>query len=62
MIDKLLNEFLIAFLVENKTVILMGCGFILYSALEYSMGEGDHGSLIGFIKFVMKKKNDEPKA
>ena len=56
-----LNDFLLAFLVENRTVILFGCGAILYSGLEYFMGEGSHGSLIGFLKFLMKKKDDQPK-
>lgn len=61
MIEKFLIEFLLAFLIENKTVVLMGLGFILYSALEYFLGEGNHGSVVGFLKYLVKRKN-EPKA
>lgn len=62
MIEKFITEFLLAFLIENKTVILMGLGFIFYSGLEYFLGNSKHKSLVGFLKFVIsRKKKDEPK-
>ena len=58
MLEKLFVEFFIGFLIENRTVILFGLGALGYSALEYYLGEGDHGSLIGFLKHIMKKKDE----
>ena len=46
--------------IEHKMVILMACGFILNSALEYYLGNSKHKSLIGFLKSLKKKKLDEP--
>ena len=58
MIDKFITEFLLAFLIENKTVLLMGVGFILNSAIEYYLGNSKHKSLIGFLKNLKKKQNE----
>lgn len=57
--NELKNE-IIKTVIENKMVILMACGFILNSALEYYLGNSKHKSLIGFLKSLKKKKN-EPK-
>lgn len=49
-------------IIEHKMVIIMACGFILNSALEYYLGNSKHKSLIGFLKSLKKKRNkDEPK-
>lgn len=52
---------LVKTIIENKMVILMACGFILNSALEYYLGNSKHKSLVGFLK-SLKKKQDEPKS
>lgn len=52
---------LIHLIVNNLQVIIFAIGALLYSCLEYFLGEGKHGSLIGLIKYLMKKK-DEPKS
>lgn len=52
----------IKLIIENKMAILMACGFILNSALEYYLGNSKHKSLIGFMKSLKKKPADEPKA
>ena len=57
----LLVEEIIKTIIENKMAILMACGFILNSALEYYLGNSKHKSLIGFLK-SLKKAKDEPKA
>ena len=56
-----LKQEIIKMIIENKMVIIMAIGFVCNSALEYYLGEGEHGSLIGFLKYLMKRKN-EPKA
>ena len=55
----LLVEEIIKTIIENKMAILMACGFILNSALEYYLGESKHKSLIGFLKSLKKKKEVE---
>ena len=57
----MIKEEIIKTIIENKMAILMACGFILNSALEYYLGNSKHKSLIGFLK-SLKKAKDEPKA
>lgn len=57
-----IKQELIKTVIENKMVILMACGFVLNSALEYYLGNSKHKSLIGFLKALKKDKKDEPKA
>lgn len=56
----MLKDEIIKTIIENKMAILMACGFVLNSALEYYLGESKHKSLIGFLK-SLKKVKDEPK-
>jgi hypothetical protein len=59
---ELLKEELIKTVIEHKMVILMACGFVLNSALEYYLGNSKHKSLVGFLKSLKKVKQDEPKS
>jgi len=54
----LIKAQLIQFIANNLSLIIFGvCGFA-YSYLEYRLGEGDHGSFIGFLKKYFAKKNE----
>lgn len=58
---ELLKDEIIKTIIENKMIILMSCGFVLNSGLEYYLGNSKHKSLIGFLKSLKKAKQDEPK-
>jgi hypothetical protein len=58
---ELLKEEMIKTIIEHKMIILMACGFVLNSALEYYLGNSKHKSLVGFLKSLKKAKQNEPK-
>ena len=58
MIDKFITEFLLAFLIENKTAIIFGLLAIGNELLEYYLGKSDKiqaGSKLELIILLIKK-------
>lgn len=61
MIDKLLVDFLLAYMIENKTVIIGGLIILAKEALEYWLGKTDKvqaGSTLELILLSLKKLKD----
>jgi len=44
-------------LVNNLQIIYVAVGALIYSYLEYRLGDSSHGSLIGFLRYYFKKKS-----
>jgi hypothetical protein len=61
MIDKLLVDFLLAYMIENKTIIIGGLLLLAKEVLEYWLGRTDKvqaGSTLELIiLFIKKVKN-----
>lgn len=58
MIDKLITEFLLAFLIEHKNVILIGLAIFAKELLEYWLGKTDKvqaGSSLELVILFIKK-------
>ncbi len=56
---KFIDEFLLASIIEYKGIILMSIGAVIYSYMEYRLGESRHKSFIGFLKYFIKRNNDK---
>lgn len=61
MADKFITEFLLAYLIEHKTIIITGALIIAKEALEYWLGRTDKvqagSSLELIILFIKRIKN-----
>lgn len=58
MIDKFISEFLLSFLIENKTAIMFGLLALANESLEYYLGKTDKvqaGSKLELILLLVKK-------
>ena len=58
MFDKFMNDFVLAFLIENKTQIIFGTLFLANEVLEYYLGKTEKveaGSKLELILLIIKK-------
>lgn len=58
MIDKFITEFLLAFLIENRTVIILGLLAFVNELIEYYLGKTDKvraGSKLELLIIFIKK-------